>query len=158
MSRNRHCFDRRVSTHCSSCSPILFWNSPRCSQPRQARSERMQRVVLIQRVLPHYRISFAERLAARLDREAIDLRIVFGQERAAEVPASVTEVPDRTVRIRNRYIDIGPARLVWQPCVDALHGANMVVIEQSNALLLNYLLQTRLVGRGASLAYWGHGR
>jgi L-malate glycosyltransferase len=118
----------------------------------------MKRVVVIQRILPHYRISFVEGLTARLANEAVELHLIYGQERPGEVPVSVPLSAPWATHVRNRYFSIGPASLTWQPCVSLLRGADLLIVEQANSLLLNHALQARLVGRGVPTAYWGHGR
>jgi len=118
----------------------------------------MHRVVLVQRILPHYRISFAEGLVARLAASSVDLRVVYGQERPGEVPVSEGLSKPWATRIENRYLRIGPATLVWQPCVGLLRDAELVVVEQANSLLLNYLLVSGIRSPARRLAYWGHGR
>jgi glycosyltransferase involved in cell wall biosynthesis len=53
---------------------------------------------------------------------------------------------------------VGSLELVWQPCLSLLQRSDLVVIEQANRLILNYLLLARRRLNGTRLAYWGHGR
>jgi glycosyltransferase involved in cell wall biosynthesis len=116
-------------------------------------------VVIVQRVLPHYRISFFARLRERLLREGIYLRLVYGQEYPGTIPRTVDFDADWAVRIDNRYVRIGGLELVWQPCRAYLADADLVIVEQANRLLVNYLLMARqFQDRGRRLAIFAHGR
>lgn len=118
----------------------------------------MYRVTLIQRVLPHYRISFVRGLQARLWERGIDFRLIYGQERAGTVPRTVLLHESWAHYVINRYASIGSTELVWQPCLHALGRSDLVIVEQSNRLLVNYWLQARRLWSGAQLGFWGHGR
>jgi len=114
------------------------------------------KVVIIQRILPHYRVEFFRKLSARLSDKGIDLKIIYGQERKNTVPKSVDDESNYTIKIKNTYFGIGGKELVWQPCKKYLQDADLIILEQANRLLINYLL---LWGsRYAKLAFWGHGR
>src|SRR5206468_12634722 len=63
-----------------------------------------------------------------------------------------------TVRIENRYLNTPFGRLVWQACLGHLQYSDLIVFEQTNSLLLNYLLLIRRGLRKHRLAFWGHGR
>jgi glycosyltransferase involved in cell wall biosynthesis len=115
-------------------------------------------VTIVQRVLPHYRIALFEGLHSRLARAGIEMRLVYGQEYPGTVPATVEIDREWAFRMTNRYLTAGGYRAVWQPCFHLLDGASLVIVEQANALLLNYvLLGLRMLGKG-QVAFWGHGR
>jgi L-malate glycosyltransferase len=118
----------------------------------------MPRVTIIQRVLPHYRISFVERLQTSLSARGIDMRLVYGQERAGTVPRTVALNRHWARRIENKYLQAGPIELVWQPGFAAAVDSDMVIVEQSSSLMLNYLLLARRAYSRGLLAFWGHGR
>jgi glycosyltransferase involved in cell wall biosynthesis len=118
----------------------------------------MSKVVVIQRVLPHYRVAFFRRLHDRLRRTGIALHLVYGQERPGTVPRTVPLAESWATQIENRYWQLGSSEVVWQPCMSLVRGADLVVLEQANRLLANYpLLAMRRLGK-ARIAYWGHGR
>ena len=120
-------------------------------------------VSLLLRIVPHYRVPFLERLAARLDRSGIDLQVVYGQERPGTVPHSVRIDAPWAHRVPNVYADIGRIELVWQPGLRRCMQSDLIVVEQATRLLANYVLQ---LGRGRlgrrrlnrRVAYWGHGK
>ena len=122
------------------------------------RAPPMPRVTVLQRVLPHYRIPFFRALHRRLQRDAIELRLIYGQERAGTVPRTVPLEEEWARRIDNRYVALPGAELVWQPALAALEGADLVVLEPSIRLVLSDLLLLRARWGRAAIACWGHGR
>lgn len=116
------------------------------------------KVTIVQRILPHYRISFVERLNEQLAMRGIELELVYGQELPGTVPRTVSLQTPWAHEIRNRYLKCGSAELVWQPCLSQMLGSDLIVVEQSNRLLLNYWLQLRRSFSRPLLGFWGHGR
>lgn len=118
----------------------------------------MDRVTIVQRVLPHYRVAFFCRLRSRLLERGIELRLIYGQERCGTVPRSVTLDEPWAQRVENRYLRVGRTELVWQPCLGRASGSALIVVEQSARLMLNYpLLGLSRIGRWKT-AFWGHGK
>jgi len=116
----------------------------------------LRRVVIVQRIVPHYRCAFFDGLAARLARERIDLIVVAGQPRPGE---GFDDCRDAVTCVRtaaNRYL---PGGLYLQAAGPHLRGADLVILEHASAPLLNHLLVARraLLGRSPRLAFWGHG-
>lgn len=118
----------------------------------------MQRVIVIQRVLPHYRVSFFCGLQEDLKSSGIEFFLIYGQEHPNTVPKTVNLVQPWAKRIENTYLNLGRSRMVWQPCLHLLKGADLVIVEQANTLLLNYILLLYRKVEGFKLAFWGHGR
>ncbi len=118
----------------------------------------MKTVTIIQRVLPHYRVSLFDKLYESLAANGINLKIIYGQERPGTVPKTVEYDRAWSIKIKNRYINIGSTSLVWQPCHKYLHNSKIIIIEQANSLIIDYLLLFRLIERNAKIAYWGHGK
>lgn len=114
-------------------------------------------VTIVQRVLPHYRISFVRRLHAELRQRGIELQLVYGQERRGTSPRTVPLHEPWARSAVNSYLTLGPLELVWQPCLGRVRHSNLVIVEQSNRLLVNYALQLRRRWSRAKLAFWGHG-
>ncbi|MGD9511498.1 MAG: glycosyltransferase family 4 protein [Geminicoccaceae bacterium] len=115
-----------------------------------------RRVVVLQRIVPHYRCAFFDRLASRLARERIDLTVVAGQPRPGE---GFDDCRDAVACVRtapNRYL---PGGLYLQAAGPHLRGADLIVLEHASAPLLNHLVLTRRasLGRPPQLAFWGHG-
>jgi glycosyltransferase involved in cell wall biosynthesis len=114
-------------------------------------------VSIVQRVLPHYRISFVKELRADLQRRGIELQLIYGQERQGTVPKTAPFDEPWARRLANAYFALGSHELVWQPCLQRVLRSDLVVVEQSNRLLVNYALQLRRVWSQTKFAFWGHG-
>jgi len=118
----------------------------------------MKQVVIIQRVLPHYRIPFFERLSQVLAENNIELLVFYGQHRENTVPKSVDVDRPWAVKIHNYYLFSKSKEVIWQPCLLKALNADLVIIEQANRLLINYLfLLTRKLIK-PKIALWGHGK
>lgn len=118
----------------------------------------MKKVTIIQRVLPHYRVEFFSRLSRHLNNSGVQLRVIYGQEKAGSVPKTVYPEEDWAEYVPNKYFSFGNVELVWQRGVLLQHKSDLVIVEQANRLLVNYpLLLSRSLGF-IQLAYWGHGR
>lgn len=116
-----------------------------------------RRVTFIQRILPHYRVPFFSGLHRALDERGISLELVYGQERAGTVPVSESLVQPWATRVENSYWHIAGVDLVWQPSPVSVWGSDLVIVEQANSLLLNYLLHGWRKPGVRRLAYYGHG-
>ena len=116
-----------------------------------------RRVCIVQRIVPHYRVPFFQALHRELADTGIDLELIHGQEFPGTVPRGEFLDERWASRVNNRYIRIASQELVWQPAsVRTLAGADLVIVEHANRLLLNYPL---LAARGPRrrVAFWGHG-
>lgn len=119
----------------------------------------MRRVVIVQRVLAHYRVDLFTRLHSALKHDGIELEVIYGRERPGTVPRTVDIDVPWAHEITNCYVSIGDTELVWQPCLPRLRAADLVIVEQANRLLLNYvLLLEQALRRDRRVAFWGHGK
>ncbi|MFU8820505.1 MAG: glycosyltransferase family 4 protein [Gammaproteobacteria bacterium] len=114
-------------------------------------------VLLVQRILPHYRTGFFRLLREKLHSQSVELRLVAGQEREGTVPVSVPLHEDWVTWIENHYLALGGAELCWQPVVRMSAGFDLVILEQANRLLANHVIQAQRRLRGHPVAFWGHG-
>lgn len=115
-------------------------------------------VTLLLRIVPHYRVPFLERLAVRLEHAGICLKVVHGQERAGTVPRGQRIDAPWSHHIPNVYAAIGQLECVWQPGIVKCSDSDLVVVEQANRLLANYVLQMKRHYAPFRLAFWGHGK
>jgi L-malate glycosyltransferase len=115
-------------------------------------------VVMVERVLAHYRIPFFRDLHARLRERGIEFALIYGQEYRGTEAESATLDEAWAERITNRYFGAPGSHFVWQPCWGRLKGADLVIVEQASRLLLNYALLVRPQGVRGKLAFWGHGK
>lgn len=117
------------------------------------------KIIIIQRVLPHYRISLFRLLFDELKNSNIELQLIYGQEYPGTVPRTSLINEPWAHSINNKYFSCSWGQFVWQPCFGLLGRSNLIIIEQANSLLLNFWLQIRRsLGRGPKLAFWGHGK
>lgn len=116
-----------------------------------------KRVVIVQRILPHYRVPFFDSLDRALGRFGTELRVIFGRERLGTVPISVEGEWPWAIPIRNRYLTVGRFEIVWQPCIGLIKDQDFVIVEQATRLLINYWLTLRRRIWAQRVAYWGHG-
>jgi hypothetical protein len=118
----------------------------------------MKTVLVVQRVLTHYRVPFFDKLRNRLKGEGIRLDLVVGQPTTAGASKHDQATLAWATQVNNRYLPMGRGKhLVWQPVVRMARKADLVVVEQASRLLVNYvLLANRRLG-GAKVAFWGHG-
>jgi glycosyltransferase involved in cell wall biosynthesis len=119
----------------------------------------MTTVSIVQRILPHYRLAFFERLHVRLQQRGIDLRLWYGQEQPGTRPGSVDLSARWVHRIQNRYLfERGDgSAAVWQPCLSGLRNSRLVIAEHATRLLINYPLALMSSVGGPRFALWGHG-
>lgn len=117
----------------------------------------MTQVVVIQRVLTHYRVPFFEEVRRHLETSDVDLRLIAGQPRKRELARNDSGQLPWSEECRNCYFKIGSRDIVWQSCLRCLRGADLVIVEQASKLLLNYLLLIWRFFGGPKVAFWGHG-
>ncbi len=118
----------------------------------------MKSICIYQRVLPHYRISFFEALYDYLKEREIALKVVVGYEREGTVPKTVLVDKPWVEYRKNNYVNLFGRELVFQRFLLSDLKFDGIIVEQSNRLLLNYLLIVlRLLGF-FRLGLWGHGK
>lgn len=120
--------------------------------------EYTRRVAFLCKMVPHYRGSFFEKLRTRLARSGIELVLVYGDGRESDrQKEDLIDLP-WAKRVPNKIIRWSTKELVWQPVLKDAFQADLVIVEQANALLVNYLLQLLQYTCGMKLAFWGHGK
>lgn len=113
----------------------------------------MQKVVIVQRRLTHYRVPFFLQLRAALREHEVDLKLLVGEANARERQKRDEGFLDWAQAVPTRYWLGG--RLCWQSYQPQLEGAQLVILTQENALLANQLLLAKR--NPFKLAFWGHG-
>jgi len=117
-----------------------------------------RKVVIVQRIIPHYRIPFYDALSVLLASEGVELKVVYGQEKQGSVPVSIDVERQWAVKITNIYFFLFGKEFVWQPVFQYLNDADLVVVEQANRLLVNYILLSFRKFSKVKFAFWGHGK
>jgi glycosyltransferase involved in cell wall biosynthesis len=119
----------------------------------------MKTVLIIQRILPYYRIKLFCQLRHKLALHGISLKLIYGQEKRGTVPRTLSLDEPWSVHVENKYWSLGTQELVWQPVLKYLSGVDGIIIEQANRLLINHcLVLRRKFTKRPQIAYWGHGK
>jgi glycosyltransferase involved in cell wall biosynthesis len=119
-----------------------------------------RRVAIVYKYLPLYRASFFKRLSELCQEAGIELNILYGNpDRLDALKNNATEFAGSNgIYVPNRFIRIGKAELIWQPVLGLIRDADLVIVEQANRLLMNYLLIVRQLLGVQNFAFWGHGK
>ena len=116
------------------------------------------KVVIIQRVLSHYRRPFHELLRKRLAGADIELVLIHGSPSKSGARKKDSDRISWAHHIKNRSIKAGPYDLYWQPCLKHIREADLVIVEQASKLILNYaLFICQMIGL-KKVCFWGHGK
>lgn len=116
------------------------------------------KVVIVQRVLSHYRRPFYELLRERLAGDDIELVLIHGYPSAGEALKGDDVEIEWAHQVKDRCIKIGPYELYWQPCLNHIRGADLVIVEQASKLILNYALFICQAIGLKKVCFWGHGK
>ena len=84
---------------------------------------RRKRVLIIQRIVPHYRVPLFQQLAKMCDENSADFTLVYGQEQAGTVPKSVDLHEPWAVKIHNKYLVWFGVTFVWMSCLSFKYAA-----------------------------------
>lgn len=120
----------------------------------------MKKVTILKRYDRKFRLPLYDLLGQRLLDAGIELKITFGDPDGQETPTIKDVITENRwgVYVKNRYIKIGNHEICWQPVWKYFKQADLIIIQQSNRLLLNYLIQLRRIFfRKPLIAFWGHG-
>lgn len=114
---------------------------------------RARTVVVVQELLTEYRVPFHTQLRDALAAHGVVYELVHGSGNPnAQSRNDAGRLAWAAVQ-HNRYF--GP--FVWQSMSRRLLRSDLVIVEQANRLLLNYLLLAARTFRGPKVAFWGHG-
>jgi glycosyltransferase involved in cell wall biosynthesis len=117
-----------------------------------------RKVVFLARVLLRYRAPFLECLRVRLAKVGIDFVVIHGDANEREKIRQDEAAISTAILVPNKEIRFWGRTLYWQPVVDLLDGADLVITEQAAKLGINYyLFFLQFLGR-TRVALWGHGR
>jgi L-malate glycosyltransferase len=115
----------------------------------------MKKVLILYKSIPQYRIEFFNQLREKLISQNIELELIYGdtyfENRNDEVACEWAKFK------RNKIIRLGPFKFIWQPCLKEVNTADLVIVEQANKLLINYILVLRKRLQKNKFSFWGHG-
>ncbi|WP_020532280.1 glycosyltransferase family 4 protein [Flexithrix dorotheae] len=116
----------------------------------------MKKVAIIQKSLPHYRIDFLNKLREELKKNEVELKLIYGKPKN-DIKKDEVDL-DWAILISNKTFEFQNKELIWQPCLPHIEDQDLVIVEQANKLVLNYLLISKRLFSKQKFAYWGHGR
>lgn len=115
------------------------------------------RVTIIQRRLTHYRLSFFEKLKDHLERNGIELELVYGNPNKNELRKGDSADISWAHKVKNIYFKILGRSLCWTKLPRFVYGSDLIVITQESSLLINYIILLASKFFGYKVAFWGHG-
>jgi L-malate glycosyltransferase len=116
-----------------------------------------KKVLIIQQILPEYRVAFFALLKTELEKCSISLELIYGDGNLDSDTNNDPALP-WAMRIANRSIGIGKLKLNWQPLIKYLGDKDLIIVEKANKLLLNYYIIVARKFWKNRLGFWGHGR
>jgi L-malate glycosyltransferase len=117
----------------------------------------VKNVLIVETFIPEYRVPFFERLYEALGREEVVLRVAYGQQSKIDGQGSARIPPELGFGIRTRNYWLFNARVLLQPVLREIARADLVIVEQANKHLVNYLLLALSFLGIRKVAFWGHG-
>jgi len=119
----------------------------------------MKKVLILYKFLPQYRIEFFDQLKDKLLKEYnIELELIYGRlNNKNSTKNDERDLPWAEFRDNKKIAKIGNTDLLWQPCMDKIKDVDLVIVEQANALLVNYVLIALSKFMKFKFAFWGHG-
>ncbi len=118
---------------------------------------KIKKIAIVQRVITDYRVNFFNTLNNLLKNENIELTIYAGNGKNSEKFKDGLEEIKCAKRVNNYYIL--NTRFYYQNIYSALNQYDIVIVEQANSAILNYLLlfQKHILNVNKKFAFWGHG-
>ncbi len=117
----------------------------------------MKKVLILYKFLPQYRVEFFEKLRVALLAEGVELSLIYGKLKNHDAKKNdERDLPWANYR-ENKIIKLGSTELFWQPSLDKAKETDLVIVEQANKLLVNYVLILLSKFTPLKFAFWGHG-
>jgi len=115
----------------------------------------MKRVCYVFPVSHHYRLPFHERLRVLLASRGIEYRVYYCEpQKENRRRKDEVEIQWRA-KVRLSAI---PGGLLFQHALREIRNYDLIIIQQENKLLLNYIVNIASIFGGKRVAYFGHGR
>lgn len=116
-----------------------------------------KRVLIIQAKIKHYRVPFFEKLHEALEHDGIRLRVGYSNPPPAEKARRDTFDLPAEYGVKVRAFEGFGRRAIWQPLLGEVAAADLVVVEQANKYIMNYLLLLSSTLGLKKMAFWGLG-
>lgn len=114
-------------------------------------------VLIIQETLPHYRVDFFDSLRNVLAARDIELRLAHGQADSVQAQKRDAGRLPWATPITQKRIRVHRFALVWQDALPLVRQSDLVIVEQANRMLVNYVVLSMQHMGGPRVALWGHG-
>ena len=113
------------------------------------------RILIVQKSLTHYRLSFYHSLVQELKKGNNEVFVIYGKDLERNNRKDQIDYYGGIYK-RNFVIKIMGITLYWQPILGLIKKGDLVIVEQANKLLVNYILMILNKFRFIKLAFWGH--
>jgi glycosyltransferase involved in cell wall biosynthesis len=117
----------------------------------------VKNVLIVETFIPEYRVPFFERLYEALRQDEVALRVAYGQQSKIEGQGCRSVPHELAFGTRTRNYWLFNARVLLQPVLGEIVRADLVIVEQANKHLVNYLLLVLSCLGIKKVAFWGHG-
>ena len=126
---------------------------------KKVKRTELKKVLILYKFLPQYRIEFFNQLKIKLKEEYnLELELIYGRlNNKYSTKNDERDLLWAEFRNNKRITKIGNTDLLWQPCLDKIKEIDLVIVEQANALLVNYVLLFLSKFMKFKFAFWGHG-
>jgi len=118
----------------------------------------IKRVLIIQQIIPEYRKDFFNLLKSELSKDGIELMLVYGNKSSSYKSGDHYSTIDWGKFVFNKTIRLGKIEICWQPVLKYIKYKDLIIVEQANRLVFNYLIMVLKYFLGIKLGFWGHGR
>jgi glycosyltransferase involved in cell wall biosynthesis len=112
------------------------------------------RVVVAIRLLPHYRLTLFENMYARLEKEGVSLRVIYGtpdREHAAKHDLVELPAPIGT-KVRSTWLTSD--QILYQPVLGEMLKANLVIVINGVSYIPTYLYLMKRKPQAQKLGFW----
>jgi len=114
----------------------------------------VKKVVIVQRTLKFYRVKFFELLKEKCSKNNIELVLIYGKDDT--ITFNDSEI-SWGIKVKNYSINFWGKKLYYQNVWKYIKNADLIIVEQANKHIINYVLWLMNLLRIKKLAFWGHG-
>jgi len=119
------------------------------------------KILIVKRYERGFRIPFYQLLRKKLLSINMEFDLFYGEPDKEEKKSIKDFIIDESIgkKVNNFYINIFGINLCYQPCLPFCSGKELIIVQQGNRELFNYLVILRkLFYKKTKIAFWGHGR
>ncbi|MGY0600087.1 glycosyltransferase family 4 protein [Vibrio sp. JZG10] len=117
------------------------------------------KVLIIQKTIKHYRLDFYNRLNKKLKDHGVELLVVYSELNDKNILSKKDNSrldPSFSKLVRGYSFFKG--KVVYQNALALSRNYDLIIVEQANKNIINYLLLALRSINGNKVAYWGHGK